>query len=174
MDSQNINSRDVWQGRMLKVSIDTVSLPNGNSVDLEIIRHPGAAAILPIDDQNRVVLVRQVRHATGGWLLEIPAGKLDDKEEPETCARRELREETGLVAGKLTPMGVIWTTPGFTDERIWLFLATELSEVKQSLDVDEVLTIERYEFDDALTMAINGEIEDSKSICALLRARHYL
>lgn len=169
-----VSQRDAWRGRMIGVTVDAVTLPNGRTVDLEIVRHPGAAAVVPVDADNNVVLVRQVRYAAGGWLLEVPAGKLDEGEAPEACAARELQEETGYRAKKLIPMGRIWTSPGFTDERIWLFLATELEPVPQALEADEVLTIERLPLREALERALRGEIEDAKSVCALLRAPRHL
>ena len=169
-----VSQKQVYKGRMLEVTVDRVELPNHREVDLEIIRHPGAAAVVPVDAQGRVVLVRQVRYATGGWLVEIPAGKLGGDEAPEACAARELAEEAGLAAGKLTPMGCIWTTPGFTDERIWLFLATELTEVRQALEADEVLTIQRMPLAEAIEKAQRGEIDDAKSVCALLRVPRFL
>ncbi len=169
-----INTHAVFAGRMISLSVDTVTLPNGGRVDLEIVHHPGAAAVVAIDADHNVVLVRQPRYATGGWLREVPAGKLDVGEAPEVCAARELKEEAGIVAGKLVALGKIWTSPGFTDERIWLYLATELSCVSQSLDADEVVTVERLPFDEAVREVLAGEIEDAKSVCALLRARAYL
>jgi ADP-ribose pyrophosphatase len=166
--------RDIYKGRVIEVSVDTVTLPNGRSVDLELVRHPGAAAIVPIDAQGRVVLVRQARYAASGYLLEVPAGKLDGGEEPRACAERELREETGLSAKTLTPLGFIWVSPGFTNERIWLFLAQGLTEGKQALESDEVLTLERMPLADAVAMAQRGELSDAKSVCGLLRAAHHL
>jgi ADP-ribose pyrophosphatase len=164
----------VYQGRMLTVMRDQVQLPNGARVDLEIVRHPGAAAIVPLDEHGFVVLERQVRYAAGGWLLEVPAGKLDKGEAPEDCARRELREETGMSAATLTPLGFIWPSPGFTDERIWLYLATGLGEAEQALESDEVLTLVRMPLSEAVDKAFSGEIGDAKSVCALLRAWKYL
>jgi ADP-ribose pyrophosphatase len=147
-----------------------VRLPNGHLCDLELIRHPGAAAVVPVDDDGEVVLVRQYRHAVGDWLLEVPAGKLDSGEPPEQCAARELEEETGLRASALIPLGSIWTTPGFTDERIWLFLAQGLVPTRQALQRDEVLRVERMPLRDAVALAEGGGIADAKSVCALLRA----
>ena len=167
-------SREAWRGRMIKVSVDTVKLPNGHTVDLEIVRHPGAAAVVPVDGEGNVVLVKQVRYATGGWLLEVPAGKLDAGEAPEACAARELVEETGLRAGKLIAMGAIFTTPGFSDERIWLYVATDLQPAPQALEDDEVLTLERMPLREALEKALTGEIDDAKSVCALMRAPRFL
>lgn len=168
-----MRQREVWRGRMLAVTVDTVKLQNGNAVDLEIVRHPGAAAVVPVDSEGNVVLVRQARYATDGWLVEVPAGKLDAGEAPDVCAVRELEEEAGLRARTLTPMGAIWTSPGFTDERIWLFLATDLEAVPQALEADEVLTLERSPLEVAVERVLRGEIDDAKSICALLRAQHY-
>jgi len=167
---QRIGTKPVFRGRVVALSLDTVRLPNGNTCELEIIRHPGAAAVVPVDADGSAVLVRQYRHAADGWLLEVPAGKLDGGEAPEACAVREVEEETGYRAGTLTALGWIWTTPGFTDERIWLFLATELTETRSSLQPDEALEVVRMPFEEAVQLALAGEIKDAKSVCALVRA----
>jgi ADP-ribose pyrophosphatase len=173
-DSSLIERRPIYGGRVVDLSIETVRLPDGRTCELEMIRHPGAAAVVPVDGEGRVLLVRQYRHAAGGWLLEVPAGKLDGAEPPEACAARELEEETGFQPGRLLPMGWIWTTPGFTDERIWLFLALDLTETRQNLQRDELLTVERLPLSEAVRQAGSGEIRDSKSICALLRTPRFL
>ena len=129
---------------------------------------------MPLTDDREVLLVRQYRYATQSWLLEVPAGKLDPGEGPERCAARELEEEIGHRPGQLVPLGWIWTTPGFTDEKIWLFLARRLQPAEQSLQEDEVLTVERVPFTEAVAMVHRGEICDSKSICALLLAESVL
>jgi len=165
-----LERRPLFDGRIVKLSLDRVELPNGNVVDLEMIRHPGAAAVVAIDASRQVHLVRQYRHAASGWVLEVPAGKLDAGEAPERCAARELEEEIGYRPGRLHSLGWIWTTPGFTDEKIWLFLATDLHPARQSLQRDEVLTVERLPLDEAVSRAVAGEIVDAKSVCALLRA----
>ena len=166
-----VSSRSIHDGRIVKLSLEEVRLPNGNTVTLEVIKHPGAAAVVPVDDEGNVVLVRQYRHATGGWLLEIPAGKLDHPgESPEDCALREVEEETGYRAGRLRSLGWIWTTPGFTDEKIWLYLASELTPVPSNLQPDEALSVEKLPMDEAVRRAASGEIVDGKSVCALLRA----
>jgi ADP-ribose pyrophosphatase len=126
--------------------------------------------VLPLREDGMVLLVRQYRHAVGDWLLEVPAGKLSPGEEPEACARRELEEEAGVRAATLHPLGAIWMTPGFCDERIWLFLATGLSEGEQRLERDEVLRVERLPLAEAERLAMEGGIQDAKSICAILRA----
>lgn len=169
-----LGSRQVYDGKVVHLSVDRVELPNGRVTDLEVIRHRGAAAVVPLTDEGEVLLVRQYRYATGGWLLEVPAGKLDPGEAPEVCARRETEEEVGYRPARLEPLGWIWTTPGFTDERIWLYLARDLVEGRQDLQGDEVLHIERASLSDAVEMVHRGEICDSKSVCALLRAEEYL
>jgi ADP-ribose pyrophosphatase len=174
-----ISRKGVFKGRVVDLSIDHVLLPNGNETDFEMIRHPGAAVALPIDtDENgvdHVVLLRQYRHAAGGWLLEVPGGKLDEGEEPEVCARRELEEEIGLTAGQLTALGAILTTPGFTDEKIWIYIAHDLTPVEggRSSEADEVMEMERIPFSDAVAMAASGDIADAKTVAALLRAAFY-
>ncbi|MHC4225216.1 MAG: NUDIX hydrolase [Planctomycetota bacterium] len=172
-DGTLLERRSVFEGRVVKLSVDRVRLPNGNETELEMIRHPGAAAVVPVDAEGQVLLVRQYRYASGGWVLEVPAGKLDAGEPPEDCALREVEEETGFKPGRLIPMGWIWTTPGFTDEKIWLYLAQDLQPAHQSLQSDEVLTVERVPLVQAVDRAVRGEIVDAKSVCALLRAPHY-
>jgi ADP-ribose pyrophosphatase len=165
-----LSRRSVFRGRLLDVTVERARLPNGVEADFEVVRHRGAAAIVPVTADNEVVLVRQYRFAVGDWLLEVPAGTLATDEAPEACAHRELAEEVGLAAQRLEPLGSIWTTPGFTDERIWLFLATGLAAAEQRLDPDEVLSVVRLPLAQALAMAAGGEIVDGKSVAALLRA----
>lgn len=172
--AKKLASRTGYEGKKLRLDIDRISLPNGREMDFELVRHPGAAAVVPLLPSGEVLLVRQYRYATGGWLLEIPAGTLDPGESPESCAYREVEEETGYKAGKLEPLGWIWTTPGFTDEKIWLYVATDLSPTSQALDHDEVLTVERMGFAEAVALASRGGLADGKSICALLRAARHL
>jgi ADP-ribose pyrophosphatase len=171
MDPKNtISSRQAYRGSFLTLSVDEVALPDGRTCTLEMIRHPGAAAVVPIDAKGHVVLVRQYRYATDGWLVEIPAGKLDPGESPETCAVREVEEETGYRIGRLEPLGWIWTTPGFTDEKIWLFRGTELTAGNQALQSNELLEVVHWPLAAAIEAATDGSIQDSKSVCALLRA----
>ena len=173
-DAVVLSSKSVHDGRVVKLSLEEVRLPNGNIMTLELIRHPGAAAVVPVDDDGNVVLVRQYRHATGSWLLEVPAGKLDHPgEPPEECARREVEEETGYRAGRLVPLGWVWTTPGFTNEKIWLYMALDLTPAQANLQADEVLSVEKLPFAEAAARALSGEIVDSKSVIALLRAHNY-
>ena len=167
---ERLGSREIYRGRTIDVDVDRVRLPNGKEMDMELVHHRGAAAVVPLLEDGTVLLVRQYRYATGGWLLEVPAGKLDGGESPETCAARETEEETGYRAGKLEPLGWIWTTPGFADEKIWLYLATDLELAEQGLEDDEVLSIEKMPLDEAVEKAFRGEIHDGKSAVALMRA----
>lgn len=173
-DGELLEVREIFPGRTVRLNVEKVRLPNGQVANLEIVRHSGAAAVVPVTDDGHVFLVRQYRYATGGYLLEVPAGKLDPGEEPEACARRETEEEIGYRPGKLQPLGWIWATPGFADERIWLYLATGLEPARQELGADEVLSIERMTLAEAVDKAASGEIHDSKSVCALLRVARVL
>jgi ADP-ribose pyrophosphatase len=168
-----LERRVAFTGRRLQVEVQRVRLPGGAEAELDILHHPGATAIVALLGPD-VLLVRQYRHATGGWLLEVPAGTLEPGEPPAACAARELTEETGFRAGRLEALGWIWTTPGFTDERIWLFLATDLTPARQALDSDEVLALVRLPFADAVEQALRGELQDAKSIAALLQAAYRL
>ena len=174
-----LSHRPVHTGRVLTMSVERVEIRPGHSIDLDIVRHPGAAAVVALDGDGRnvetqVLMVSQARYATGETLLEVPAGTFDGSETPEACAARELEEETGFRAANFVSLGFVWTTPGFCNERIWLFLATNLQHTKQSLDADEILTVVRMPFHEAVTHAEDGSLTDSKSVCALLRARAYL
>lgn len=171
---EKLASREIFRGRTVRLDVDRVRLPNGREMEIEMMRHPGAAAVVPLLDGGYVLMVRQYRYATEGWILEVPAGKLDPGEEPEACARREVEEETGYRPGELEALGWIWTSPGFTDERIWLYLATGLAPARQELGQDEVLSVERLPLERAVEMAAGGELPDAKSTCALLRAHHLL
>lgn len=170
---ERLESREIYDGRTIQVAVDKVRLPNGREMDIEIVHHKGAVAIVPVIGDD-VLLVRQYRYATGGWLLEIPAGKLEPGEKPEACAIRETEEETGYRPAELEPLGWIWPTPGFCDEKIWLFLARGLEQTQQGLEEDEVLELERIPLKDAVEKAAKGEIHDGKSNVALLRAARKL
>jgi len=162
--------QEIYRGRVVRLVQESLTLPNGRAVTLEMVRHPGAAAIVPVDADQNVLLLRQYRHAAGGFIYEVPAGTLQPGEAPERCAARELVEEAGVRAGRLDLLGSILTTPGFTDEVIHLFLARDLEPAKQALDADEVLTVEKVPWARALQMCVQGELRDAKSICALMLA----
>ena len=168
-----IESQLPYQGSFFSVHVDRIRLPNGREATREFVRHPGAAAIVPLRE-DEVLLVRQNRHAVGADLLEIPAGKLDvPGEDPLDCARRELREETGFVAGMLESLGVFYSSPGFTDERFYLYLATELDQVGPVPEHDggEPISIEWLRLDAAVDAATTGKIVDAKTALGLVLAR---
>lgn len=170
-----VATEPLFAGRVIALRIEEIELPNGRRSRLELVDHPGAAAIVPIDESGNVLLVRQYRHAArGAWLLEIPAGKLDPGEDAATGAARECEEETGYRPGRLESLGGIWTTPGFTNEWIDLFLARDLVAGRQDLQEDESLSVERLPLARALALAIDGGIDDGKSIAALVRAAQRL
>ena len=164
--------RQVYTGRVVDLRIERVTLPNGIVIDLELMHHKGAAAVVAADDEGRVVLIRQYRHAAGGYLWELPAGGLHPPDEPPAaCAARELREEAGLRADRLRDLGWMFTSPGFCDERIWLFLAQGLHETGHAHDPDEVITdITRVPLRAALAMVRDGTIVDGKTIAGLALA----
>ncbi len=166
--------REIYRGRIVHLQLEEVVLPSGARVALEVVHHPGAAAVVALDEQEQVVLVHQFRHAAGGFIWEVPAGTLHPGETPVACAGRELREEAGLGAGELIALGSVLTTPGFCDERIHLFLARRLMSLEQQLGHDEVLTVNRVPFARALAMIRSGEIQDAKTIAGLHHAAAYL
>ena len=160
-------SKHVFTGKVLTLNIDTVTLPNGFTVNLEIVRHPGAAAVVPLKDNGTVVLIKQFRHAAGGFIYEIPAGKLHPGEDPRHCAARELEEEIGYVAGRLELLTSILTAPGFTDEVIHIYKATGMTAGRQQLDRDEVLEVLEISLEEAIKMIKAGTIRDAKTIVGL-------
>ena len=162
-------TRVVHRGRSILVQVERAELPNGKTVELDVVRHPGAAAVVPFESDDVVLLIRQYRHAAGGTIWEVPAGKLDG-EAPDVCAARELEEEVGRRAGRLVPLASILTTPGFTDEVIHLFAAFDLSPVAQRLEHDEVIEVVPVPLARALQMIWSGELRDAKSSLALLHA----
>jgi len=166
-------TRRVYTGRVLHLDVDTVRFPDGSEGELEIIRHPGAAAVVPLASAPTgadpvVLMLRQYRYAAGGPLWEIPAGRLDAGEAPEACARRELREEAGVEAGRLERLMTIWTTPGFTDESIHLFWATDLQAVAHSREPDEFIEVVPRPLSTVLAGIRDGEIRDGKTVSAIL------
>jgi 8-oxo-dGTP pyrophosphatase MutT (NUDIX family) len=166
--------REVMKLGVVDLGIEEAELPNGVTVDLAIIRHPGASAVVALDEGRRVTLLRQWRHAVGGWIWEIPAGCRRAGESPLNCAARELSEEAGLAAQRWDHLGGIVTIPSFCDERIELYLARDLGQAAGELDHDEVITATAIPFHEAIAMIQGGEIIDAKSIVGLLRTRDFL
>jgi len=165
-------SRRVWSGRFMHLDIDTVRFPDGSTADMEIIRHPGAAAVVPVADGDpadpTILLIRQYRYAADGPIWEIPAGRLDAGEDSESCARRELEEEAGARAQRLERLTTIYTTPGFLDERIHLFAAHGLTPVPHRREPDEFMEVVPLPLSRVLGMIRDGEMVDGKSIVAVL------
>jgi ADP-ribose pyrophosphatase len=159
--------RNIYTGKVVTLNVDTVQLPNGFTVDLETIRHPGAAAVVPLKDDGTVVMIRQFRHAAGGFIYEIPAGKLDRGEEPLKCAARELEEEVGYRAASFELLSSIFTAPGFADEVIHVYKASGLTKGTQHLDRDEVLEIIEMPLNEAIKKIQDGTIRDGKTIIGL-------
>jgi len=157
-----------FAGRFIRVSLEEHRLPDGRRGAFEIVRHPGGAAVLPVLADGRVLLIRQFRPAVGTSILELPAGKLEAGEEPLLCAARELEEETGYRAGRLEPLGQMWTAVGFCDELLHLFLARDLSRGEQALEPDEFIETVPLPLDEALALLRRGEIRDGKTQLALL------
>jgi ADP-ribose pyrophosphatase len=173
-DNETRDPRLAYRGHFLEMWSHGVSLPNGNEAELEVVHHPGAAAVVPFVDPGRVLLIRQYRFAALGDLLEVPAGKLDPGESPEVCAARELEEETGVRAGRLESLGPMWPSPGFTDEQIHLFAGFDLEPARQNLEADEVIETFELSLEEALDQVWSGGISDAKSALALVRAAHLI
>ncbi len=164
-----IDSKKVFAGRVFDVTVDTVR-ERGQTYIREVVHHPGSAVILPVFDDGTVALVRQYRHPAVKYLLELPAGTLNDHERPEDGAARELEEELGMRAGKLDQLSEFFVSPGFCEEKMWLYLATDLIETAQRLEEDEFIEVVRLPIDRALQMIADGEIEDAKTIIGLMLA----
>ncbi len=167
-----IAQREVFRGKITYLTVDTVDLPNGHRADLEILHHPGGAAIVAIDDQNRVCLLHQFRHAAGGYVWELPAGKLEPDEPPELTAQRELIEEAGVAASTWRSLGISLSSPGVFTERIHLYLATNLTPAPDAREAAEIFEVHWVDFKTAVQRVLNGEIDDSKTGMGLLRAWH--
>jgi 8-oxo-dGTP pyrophosphatase MutT (NUDIX family) len=168
------NVRSVFRGRVITVNVETVRLPNGHVTDLEIIHHPGGAAIVAIDSAGRVCLIRQYRHAVAGWVWELPAGKLEPREPPLETARRELSEETGTSAQSWQSLGNYVSSPGVFTEIVHLYLALGLDSVKMAHEAGELIEVHWVELEDACARALHGDINDGKTALGLLRARSLL
>ena len=179
MDSSNkelpqvLSSEEVYAGKLISVARDTVR-EGGVTYVREVVKHPGGAGIVAYFDDGTTALVRQYRHPARGFVLEIPAGKLDPGERPEQTAARELEEELGVVAARLEPLSEFFTTPGFCAEKLWVFLATDLRETALGREPDEIIEVVRVPLADALALVASGEIEDAKTIIGLTLAARRL
>lgn len=160
----------LYRGRIIDLGIEAVELPNRQQVSLEIVRHPGGAVIAAIDDRSQICLLYQYRHATGGFIWEVPAGKIDSGEAPLATAQRELQEEAGILAEQWSELGVIYSTPGFCDERLHLYLAQNLTLTSHSPQSDEDIQVRWLAFTEALEWACTGQIQDAKTLVVLFRA----
>jgi ADP-ribose pyrophosphatase len=168
-----ISTERLYTGRIVNLDLDVVRFPDGSTGKLEMLRHPGASAVVPFldppaDPDPRVLLIRQFRHAADDFIWEIPAGRLDPGESPERCAARELEEEAGMRAERLERLTTIYTTPGFTDERIHLFLATGLAPGAQGREPDEFMEVLTRRWSEVLEMIRSGEIMDGKTLVGLM------
>lgn len=175
MGDAKLGSRRVYTGRVLNLDIDQVRFPNGSTGELEIIRHPGASAVLPFlsdpaGPDPQLLLIKQYRYAAEDFLYEVPAGRLDPNEGPIDCARRELLEETGCTAERIEPLYTFFTTPGFIDERIHGFIATGLTRGESQREADEFMTLETMTLSRALELIRTGEIRDGKTTVLILFA----
>src|SRR5438270_9596922 len=174
-DAGRLSSRRAYSGKVISSDVDTVRFPDGSIGELEMIRHPGASAVVPFlsdprSDDPQVLMIRQYRYAADGYLYEIPAGRLDPGENPRDCAARELKEETGCTAEQLDHLLTMYTTPGFTDEKIHLFMATGLTAGETKHEADEFLDLHPMLLSRALEMIEGGEIRDGKTALGLLFA----
>jgi 8-oxo-dGTP pyrophosphatase MutT (NUDIX family) len=173
--SSKLNNRTiVYHGKVFELIRENITLENGTTTDVEFIEHPGATAIIPFLDDKRIVLLKQYRHALKKYIWEIPAGTLDPQEDIISCAKRELTEETGYSANQWHKLGEITPVPGYSNERIHLFLARELQPAVQDLDADEVIQVQEVDFRIALEMIGSGEIQDAKSIAGLFMASSWV
>ena len=173
--SARTGGRRAYSGRVISLDVDTVRFPDGTIGELEIVRHPGASAVVPFLNDPRggdpqLLLLRQYRYAAGGYLYEVPAGRLEPGEDPRVCAARELQEETGCTATHLEPLLTLFTTPGFTDERIHMFMATGLVRGPSATEQDEFIEVVTRSLAQCLEMIANGEIQDSKTALGILFA----
>ncbi len=163
-----VKSETVYRGKILNLRVDQVELPNGKKAVREVVEHAGAVAVVPINEKREIIMVKQYRYPAGRVLLEVPAGKIEKGEDPALCAERELLEETGYRAGDMVLLYSFYTTPGFSDERMYLYLARGLTRMESSPDEDEFIRLHCVPMDAALEMVSRGEIMDAKSIIGIL------
>jgi len=171
---KQIETSTVYKGLIINVKLDVAEIQNGKRVKREIVVHPGGVGIVPLTDDNKVLMVRQYRYPVGEEILEIPAGKLDEGEDPLTCAIRELSEETGCTAGKYIDLGVIYPSPGICRENLYIYLALDLQYSEMSLDEDEFLSVEQVGVDDLIDRIMANKLPDAKSIIGIMKTKRYL
>ncbi|MCR4772150.1 MAG: NUDIX hydrolase [Oscillospiraceae bacterium] len=174
LTEKRLSSKTVFEGRVMTVTVDEISVPNGARSTREVVHTSGGVVILPVDGEGRTRLVRQFRYAHSKALLEAPAGKLEKGEEPLPAAVRELKEETGLTAEEVIPLGAIVTTPGFCTEVLYLFLARGLTQGETDFDEDEFLEIESYGMDEVKKLILENEITDAKTVAIYMKAAAFL
>ncbi len=171
---KTISSELIYQGKVFTIRQDQVEIENGKTIKLDVVEHPGAVVILPIDQNRDIWFVRQYRHPAGEQLLELPAGTLNPGEFPLACAQREIREETGMAAKKFVPLGEFYNAPGYSTEFLYVFLATDLSLAPLPPDEDEMIDVIKIPFDHVFELVDQGEIRDAKTLATLLLAEHTL
>ena len=171
---KTISTKEIFDGKVVKLRVDTVTLPDGKEQTREVIGHPGGVGIIALDSDNNVLMVRQFRPGAKGILLEIPAGKLEYGESPEECGKRELLEETGFYAGEFTHLARFYVTPAYCEEVINIYFARDLKKGKQCLDDGEFLNVEKIPFDELYNMVLNNEILDGKTIISVLKLKELL
>jgi ADP-ribose pyrophosphatase len=177
--ADQISSQQLYKGKIFELDRDTVRFPDGSTAEFDIIRHPGASAIVPFlndpaGEEPQILLLRQYRYAAGGYLYEIPAGRLDEGESPAECAARELKEETGCTAEHFEPLTSVLTTPGFTDEVIHLFMATGLTHGEPNREADEFADVVIMRLSEALELIQKGEIVDTKTALGIMYAAGFM
>lgn len=169
-EEKTIAEKHIYSGNIINVELVTVTLPDGRQATRDIVMHPGASAVIPLNEKGELYMVRQYRKPIEAVSLEIPAGKLDHGEDPQICAERELKEETGLSANKITHLASVHSTPGFSNEILHLYAATGLSEGESCADTDEFISTEKFAVTQLEDMVLNGEITDAKSIIGIFLA----